>query len=203
MPHEGDGGLTRSSPRKNKHRRDTLSELAPPLPVETREIAVQTDDVSVNPAQTATASSIPPALQQRPQLQQYSSSILSSDAASEHESSDAYSSSRHQPLGAAADVMARGSRTAALGALLEHVGRLLTKLKGADVLSLEQRLKKQNLPGDVGHLSKSNMRDIVSSLIEAGPPILCVSQSSLIGLDCLTAPRNRGHADLFPASAGQ
>ena len=153
-----------------------MSEVAPSLPVETREIAIQTEDVSPNQAQTSTARSIPPALQQRPQFQQYPSSIVSSDAASEHESSDAYSNGRHQPLGAAADVMARGSRTAALGALLEHVGRLLTKLKGADVLSLEQRLKKQNLPGDVGHLAKSNMRDIVSSLLGDSPPTLCVKR---------------------------
>ena len=46
--------------------------------------------------------------------------------------------------------------------LIEHANKLLTRLKGANVASLEVRLKKQNLPGDVGHLAKSTVKDIVS-----------------------------------------
>lgn len=48
---------------------------------------------------------------------------------------------------------------------MEHVVRLVTRLKGADITSLEQRLKRQNLPGDVSHLAKTTLRDIVSIYI--------------------------------------
>lgn len=57
---------------------------------------------------------------------------------------------------------ARGNRTAALGSLLDFVTRMVTRLKAADIGSLELRLKRQNLPGDVSHLAKATMRDIVS-----------------------------------------
>jgi len=55
-------------------------------------------------------------------------------------------------------------KTAALMNLVEHANKLLTRLKNANVASLEVRLKKQNLPGDVGHLAKSTVKDIVRCL---------------------------------------
>jgi hypothetical protein len=55
----------------------------------------------------------------------------------------------------------RTDKTAALGTLMQHVTALLSRLKEADVSSLENRLKKQRLPGDVGHLAKTTVRDIV------------------------------------------
>ncbi|KAK4704848.1 hypothetical protein P7C70_g1369, partial [Phenoliferia sp. Uapishka_3] len=56
------------------------------------------------------------------------------------------------------------ARTAALGALIEHAGKLLGRIQSADVATLEKRLKKQNLPGDVRHLAQANLKDLVNDI---------------------------------------
>jgi hypothetical protein len=52
-------------------------------------------------------------------------------------------------------------KTMALGLLLDRVTKLLARLKAADLATLETRFKRQNLPGDVRHLSKTTLKDIV------------------------------------------
>jgi len=61
------------------------------------------------------------------------------------------------------------NRVAALGKLLDHGKGLFVRLKGCDVVSLEARLRKQHLPGDVKHLSKSSIHDLVRRA-GSGPP---------------------------------
>lgn len=56
------------------------------------------------------------------------------------------------------------SRTAALGSLLEAAAHLLLRVKSANVANLDARLRKQKLPGDVAHLAKSTVKDIVRIL---------------------------------------
>ena len=55
-------------------------------------------------------------------------------------------------------------RTIALTSLIDHMARLLTRLSQADVQTLTKRLKRQHLPGDVGHLSKSTLCSIMSEI---------------------------------------
>ncbi|WRT67309.1 uncharacterized protein IL334_004278 [Kwoniella shivajii] len=50
------------------------------------------------------------------------------------------------------------NRASILLVLIEHMSRILARLRDADVPTLNKRLKKHNLPGDVGHLSQSTMR---------------------------------------------
>lgn len=45
-------------------------------------------------------------------------------------------------------------------ALVEYLAKILQRLHSADVPTLNKRLKKQHLPGDVGHLSRSTMRNL-------------------------------------------
>nr|XP_019013690.1 uncharacterized protein I206_01761 [Kwoniella pini CBS 10737]OCF52471.1 hypothetical protein I206_01761 [Kwoniella pini CBS 10737] len=42
--------------------------------------------------------------------------------------------------------------------VIEHMSKMLARLRDADVPTLNKRLKKHNLPGDVAHLSQSTMR---------------------------------------------
>ncbi|GAA93912.1 uncharacterized protein L969DRAFT_42752 [Mixia osmundae IAM 14324] len=58
----------------------------------------------------------------------------------------------------------RDMRTASLPLLTEHVSKLLARLRVADVASLEQRLARQHLPGDVSRLAVSTMRDILTEI---------------------------------------
>lgn len=138
-------GLSMSSPTKHGLRIQHV-----PSPESTkRDIAVQTN--------TLPQDSLENSAMKRPEYRQYTSSIMSSDLASEFERSESVPQSH-----SSAQEGQRANRTAALGTLMEHVVRLVTRLKGADITSLEQRLKRQNLPGDVSHLAKTTMRDIVS-----------------------------------------
>ena len=50
----------------------------------------------------------------------------------------------------------KGNATISL--LIDHLGKVLNRLRSADIPTLNKRLKKHNLPGDVGHLSRSTMR---------------------------------------------
>jgi hypothetical protein len=59
------------------------------------------------------------------------------------------------------------SRTGALLLLIEHVSKLLVRLRQADVPTLTRRLKKQHLVGgDVGHLSKSEIKALNNEMTE-------------------------------------
>lgn len=42
--------------------------------------------------------------------------------------------------------------------VLEHLNKLLSRLRSADIPTLNKRLRKQHLPGDVGHLSRSTLK---------------------------------------------
>lgn len=57
-------------------------------------------------------------------------------------------------------------RTASLHILIDHMARLLTRISQSDVMTLTKRLKRQHLPGDVGHLSKSTITSILSEVAE-------------------------------------
>ena len=181
-PHQGESGLSKSSP--TKHRRDTISaSMAPPL--------VAAKDASVQTEPLPSAGSLPSYTSSKPSYSQYTPSIMSSDAISEHSSFD---HSPHLGHGQSSETLRSGSsRTAALGALMEHVGKLLARLKSADIVSLEARLKKQNLPGDVGYLAKSTMRDIVSAVCKI---------SQLGSADQSIGQRDRSFANAFPPSPG-
>lgn len=151
--HSGESGLSMSSPTKRGLRIHEGSTSAPAASSPNkRDIAVQTYELANGQVGPAPANH-----PHRPEYKQYTSSIMSSDLASEFERSE----SVPQSHSSAPDAQ-RGNRTAALGTLMEHVVRMVTKLKGADIISLEQRLKRQNLPGDVSHLAKTTLRDIVS-----------------------------------------
>lgn len=52
------------------------------------------------------------------------------------------------------------SRTGMLITLLEHVSKILNRLRHADVISLTRRLQKQHLKGDVGHVSQSELKSL-------------------------------------------
>lgn len=51
-------------------------------------------------------------------------------------------------------------------ALVEHLAKLLGKLKSADIPNLNRRLKKQHLPGDVAHLSRTTLRTLGQDVAE-------------------------------------
>ncbi|WWC89743.1 uncharacterized protein L201_004668 [Kwoniella dendrophila CBS 6074] len=50
------------------------------------------------------------------------------------------------------------NRAGILLVVVEHMSRILARLRDADVPTLNKRLKKHNLPGDVAHLSQTTMR---------------------------------------------
>lgn len=52
------------------------------------------------------------------------------------------------------------NRSGTFLAVLDHISKILTKLRNADISNLNKRLKKQHLPGDVGHLSRSTLRNL-------------------------------------------
>ena len=57
-------------------------------------------------------------------------------------------------------------RAGVLTALIEHLAKILAKLRSADIATLNKRLKKQHLPGDVAHLSRSTMRMLQNDVAE-------------------------------------
>lgn len=56
--------------------------------------------------------------------------------------------------------------SATLAVLVEHLAKILAKLRSADIPTLNKRLKKHNLPGDVGHLSRSTMRALEAEVAD-------------------------------------
>lgn len=53
-----------------------------------------------------------------------------------------------------------------LSELLEYLSKMLTQLRGVDIPTLNRRLKKQHLPGDVGHLSRSTISNLQTEVSE-------------------------------------
>lgn len=45
-------------------------------------------------------------------------------------------------------------------AVVEHLSKLLSRLRAADIPTLNKRLRKQHLPGDVSHLSRSTLQTL-------------------------------------------
>ncbi|KAJ9101031.1 hypothetical protein QFC21_003249 [Naganishia friedmannii] len=60
----------------------------------------------------------------------------------------------------------QAGRTASLLLLIEHMSKILLRVRQADVPTLTRRLKKQHLAGDVGHLSTSTMKALVTQVAE-------------------------------------
>ncbi|OCF45405.1 hypothetical protein I317_00650 [Kwoniella heveanensis CBS 569] len=58
------------------------------------------------------------------------------------------------------------TRAGILLVVIEHMSKMLARLRDADVPTLNKRLKKHNLPGDVGHLSQSTMRSLQQEVAE-------------------------------------
>lgn len=54
--------------------------------------------------------------------------------------------------------------TPSLAELVEFLTKILTRLRGIDVPTLNRRLRKQNLPGDVGHVSRSTITALQSEV---------------------------------------
>jgi len=52
------------------------------------------------------------------------------------------------------------NRNSVLLALIEQMSKVVGKVRSADIPTLNKRLKKQHLPGDVGHLSRSTLRNL-------------------------------------------
>lgn len=50
--------------------------------------------------------------------------------------------------------------------IVEHLSKLLARLRAADIPTLNKRLKKQHLPGDVSHLSRSTLRALHAEIGE-------------------------------------
>jgi hypothetical protein len=149
-----DGPLVLSSP---EIRRRTQSR--PPALIATADATTQTtgfNPLAYPPSPTPT----------HPSVVSYSSELSMSHPASD---------------GGRPDTVAEGrmDKTAALGTLMQHVAALLSRLKEADITSLENRLRKQHLPGDVGHLAKTTARDIVRPFTPSFGVYLCFLRRSI------------------------
>jgi hypothetical protein len=151
------------SPEKRKVRRRPMLLLSKTKAVQTDpiEFGTSTDDLvsrpplrslhhsrpSISPSVSTTTSDFdsrrPPSHASSPTLPSYTSAAgTSSDAG-------------HGP---------HDPRSIALTSLIDHMARLLARLSQADVQTLTKRLKRQHLPGDVGHLSKSTLGSIMSEI---------------------------------------
>lgn len=53
-----------------------------------------------------------------------------------------------------------------LAELIDYLTKILLRLRGVDVPTLNRRLKKQNLPGDVGHVSRSTISSLQSEVTD-------------------------------------
>jgi hypothetical protein len=53
-----------------------------------------------------------------------------------------------------------------LSVLIDHLTKLMSKLRSADIPNLNRRLKRQHLPGDVAHLSRSTLRALQQDVSE-------------------------------------
>lgn len=84
--------------------------------------------------------------------------------------------------------------------LLEYLSKMLTQLRGVDIPTLNRRLKKQNLPGDVGHLSRStiaNMQNEMGELRHRFRALLEVSDVSRREMSLLLKLLKDVFSDLF------
>lgn len=160
-----DLGVPQISPEKRKVRRRPMLLLSKTKAVQTDPIdfGISTDDLgtaqpplrslhharpSVSPSVSTTASDLNP---RRPSSHA-SSPTLPSYTSAAGTSTDTGHHGPHDP------------RSMALTSLIDHMTRLLTRLSQADVQTLTKRLKRQHLPGDVGHLSKSTLGTIMGEI---------------------------------------
>jgi hypothetical protein len=58
------------------------------------------------------------------------------------------------------------SRTTSLLVLVEHMSKILARVRQADVPTLTRRLKIQHLPGDVGHLSSTTLESLTEQVAD-------------------------------------
>ncbi|WVW82888.1 hypothetical protein I302_104901 [Kwoniella bestiolae CBS 10118] len=73
------------------------------------------------------------------------------------------------------------NRAGILLVVIEHMSRILARLRDADVPTLNKRLKKHNLPGDVGHLSQTTMRSLQQEVSELRNQFRGIPSSALNG----------------------
>ncbi|WVQ69886.1 uncharacterized protein L199_008109 [Kwoniella botswanensis] len=73
------------------------------------------------------------------------------------------------------------NRAGILLVVVEHMSRILARLRDADVPTLNKRLKKHNLPGDVGHLSQTTMRSLQQEVSELRNQFRGIPSSALTG----------------------
>ena len=137
--HAKQSALTLTSP--SRQRPDPMANF------DKREVGVQSD---VELPSSATASRVPHA---RTSFAESSSSVPASDLASLRSGPDR-TEQTNVPQG-----------SAPLTSMVEHITKLVQRLKSADLGSLEARLKRQNLPGDVQHLARSTVLDLVRTAI--------------------------------------
>lgn len=156
------------SPEKKKIRRRPMLLLS-------KTKGVQTDPVDFGTSTDGLGFSPPPTHlhhhhQARPSI---SPSISTTSDLDPRHSASLVSSSPSLPsynsaAGASSDAGGGGGphdpRSMALTSLIEYMTRLLAKVSQSDVQTLTKRLKRQHLPGDVGHLAKSTLASIVAEV---------------------------------------
>ena len=150
----GPSGLSLSSPEKRRKGRS----LTPEPTVVTVEFSTQTSPrpLSIPPFSPETSTPI----RSVPQRHNPPLPSVSHSAASVSDISDRERALLDFGLPAGSFDL----RTAALGALIEHIGKLLGRIQSADISSQEKRWKKQHISGDVKFLIGSNVKDLVSAL---------------------------------------
>lgn len=130
----------------------STSEPPSETPIHPPAVLRHTSRISISPSVSTNASTepglfsplAPDSAVSSPVLPAYTSQGGTSDTASLH----------HDP------------RTTALVSLIDHMSRLLGRVSQSDVSTLTKRLKRQHLPGDVGHLSKSTINAILAEVSE-------------------------------------
>jgi hypothetical protein len=75
------------------------------------------------------------------------------------------------------------TRTGSLSTLISHMNLILTRISSASVPTLTKRLKRQHLPGDVGHLSKSTITSILAEVNDLRTHFRTVLDAERRGLD--------------------
>jgi len=139
--------MTESDPMSPKDSHNTKRVHRRTLLLLTKSMGVQTDPVEI----TSVAS-------QHGMIDQFTSADTSAITSPQPNMDGSETSSLHearnQPGGGV------------LNALVEHLAKLLTKLRAADIPTLNKRLKKQHLPGDVSHLSRSTLRTLQTDVAE-------------------------------------
>lgn len=131
-------GMPKPSPAKAAHRR-TLLLLTKSKGVQTDPSDIGGDTVRVVHSETIEAAP-----------------SVTSAGTSPRPEGRSETSSLHPPTATAGPLLA----------LVDHLSKLLSRLRAADIPTLNKRLKKQHLPGDVSHLSRSALRALHAEIGE-------------------------------------